>query len=435
MFARPGDRLWEWLGLSRALGRPPATDFWAVRDVSLDLARGQCLGIMGANGSGKSTLLKMITGALHASEGSVEARGRILSLIELGTGLNPLLSGRANIIHSASLLGFPPGYARDAMARIEEFAELGEFFDRPVGTYSSGMRVRLAFSMFACFEPDLFIVDEALSVGDVFFQQKCIARLREMLADGMTMLFVSHEQGAILNLCDRAIVMGQGRVLFEGTPEEAVSRYLSSMRGSRWRGGTSLPGSAGVGGAIEPKPATSPNATRAAQAIIAHDVIRDRASSRHGTGGLRILGARVTDAAGADSLECACGSSLVVQLLIEARQRVLAPRCGVRLFDALGNMVFGAGTANLGVAIPALNAGDRIVVELRLTMDVQPGPYTFGLGAGEPDPDNGAQGVHHDRLDALGPIVVHEAEGVRRFYGIARLPLRASVIGRAEPEP
>src|SRR5690606_3084935 len=192
--------------------------------------RGECLGIIGANGSGKSTLLKMISGALRPTTGTFQVQGRVLSLIELGTGLNPLLPGRANIIHAATLLGFPADFARKKMREIEEFAELGEFFDRPVMLYSSGMRVRLAFSMFACFRPELFIVDEALSVGDIFFQQKCAARIRELLDGGMTMLFVSHDQSAILNLCDRGMVMSQGRPIFYGEPEEAVTRYIASLR-------------------------------------------------------------------------------------------------------------------------------------------------------------------------------------------------------------
>jgi ABC-type polysaccharide/polyol phosphate transport system ATPase subunit len=431
IFSNPTDRLWSWLGLLRVLRRPAPQDFWAVRGVGFDLRRGECLGIMGANGSGKSTLLKMITGALHATEGSCEVRGRVLSLIELGAGLHPLLSGRANIGHAASLLGFPPGYARRAMSRIEDFAELGDFLDRPVNMYSSGMKVRLAFSMFACFEPDLFIVDEALSVGDVFFQQKCVARLREMLAGGMTMLFVSHDQGAVLNLCHRAIVLSQGRSIFEGTPEEAVSRYLSTMRGSRWAGGTTSAGSASIGGAIEVKPEPNARARDAQREIIARDVVRDRATSRHGQGGLRIVAARVTDGAGNDTLECAVGRTLTFHVLLEANQPVASPRCGVRIFDRFNNMIFAAGTANVNAALPPLETGDRLIVEIHLTLDVEAGQYTFGLGAGEPYAGDPAQGVHHDRLDRLGPLVVHEApDEPRRFYGMARLPMRATLVAR-----
>ena len=232
IYKKPADRLWEWLRLKRNVH----TAFWAVRDVSFEVRRGQCLGIIGANGSGKSTLLKMLTGAMMPTEGSYHVEGRVLSLIELGTGLNPNLTGRQNIHNAAALLGFPPTYAKEKMPEIEAFADLGDFFDRPTMLYSSGMRVRLAFAMFACFRPEVFMVDEALSVGDVFFQQKCAVRLRELLDSGMTMLFVSHDQGAVLNLCDEAIVLSKGRPIFRGKPEEAVSRYSAALagEGNRW---------------------------------------------------------------------------------------------------------------------------------------------------------------------------------------------------------
>src|SRR5262245_31749013 len=186
IFARPIHRLVEWIG-----GPSLHTDFWAVRAVSFEVRRGECLGIIGANGSGKSTLLKMISGALYPTEGTFEVRGRVLSLIELGTGLNPNLTGRDNIIHAAALLGFPADFARTKMDEIRAFADLGDFFERPVNLYSTGMRVRLAFSMFACFRPEVYIVDEALSVGDVFFQEKCAGRIGGLVDRGMEMIFVS----------------------------------------------------------------------------------------------------------------------------------------------------------------------------------------------------------------------------------------------------
>src|SRR4051794_24542015 len=186
LYPRPWGRLAEWLTLGRAVRHD---DFWALRDVSFTVAGGESLGVIGVNGSDKSTLLKILSGALYPTEGTFEIRGRVLSLLELGTGVNMQLTGRQNVITSSRLLDFPQGYAEQRMADIEAFADLpAGFFDRPVGLYSSGMLPRLVFSMFACFDPDVFIVDEALSVGDVFFQQKCARRLQEMRAKGTTML-------------------------------------------------------------------------------------------------------------------------------------------------------------------------------------------------------------------------------------------------------
>ena len=420
IYEKPMDRLWEWLG-RRTRGRKPLhTDFWAVRDISFEVRRAECLGIIGANGSGKSTLLKMIAGALQPTEGSFSVQGRVLSLLELGAGLNPMLSGRANIVSAAMLLGFPASFARDRIGDIEAFAELGEFFDRPVSLYSSGMKVRLAFSMFACFRPELFIVDEALSVGDVFFQQKCAARIREMLASGMTMIFVSHDQSAVLNLCHRAIVMSHGRAVFQGGPDEAITRYLASLSGPRpvWKKEPAAP---------MPAPAARPAQQPIARSIIEHDVIGDRRASRHGTGELLVIAARVLDARGQDTMRVPMGGTLTIQVLLEARQAIEAPRAGLRLFDRFSTMVFAAGTFQLGRSLPSLKPGDRLVVEFTLTLDVQPDQYTFGLGAGEPVTGDINAGIAHDRIDRLGPISVDiDPEIVRPFYGAARLPLTAS---------
>jgi lipopolysaccharide transport system ATP-binding protein len=177
---------------------------------------------------GKSTLLKILSGAMYPTEGTFDVRGsRVLSLLELGTGVNPQLTGRDNVVNSARLLAFPPDYVRDRMAEIEAFAELGEFFDRPVRLYSSGMLVRLVFSMFACFDPDVFVVDEALSVGDLYFQQKCARRIRAMLDAGVTMLFVSHDLAAVDTLCDRVMVLHGGRVRFLGDKRQGIATYYA----------------------------------------------------------------------------------------------------------------------------------------------------------------------------------------------------------------
>lgn len=428
IFKRPIDRLLEW-----TLGGQRHKPFWAVRKVSFEVRRGECLGIIGANGSGKSTILKMLTGALWPTEGSCSVSGRVLSLIELGTGLNPQLSGRANIETTAALLNFPAGYARQKMDEIEAFAELEEFFDRPVMLYSSGMRVRLAFSMFACFRPDVFLIDEALSVGDIFFQQKCAARLREMLDAGLTMIFVSHDHGAVLNLCDRALLMSRGQVAFYGEPQEAMSRYHSTLppaAGGRWARGKGAAGAAQQA-RREPSAGAAPDITAP---ILAHDVIGPRHAERHGAGHLRIIAARVTDSAGRDILRALVGDTMTFHVLIEAREAVAEPRTGLRFFDRLGNLVFGAGTFQLGVPLPAMTPGERRIVRFEVTMDVQADTYTFGLGCGEPGPetDGPDAGIAHDRLDLLGPIVVsHRPATVRPFYGIARLPMRAT----HEPAP
>jgi ABC-type polysaccharide/polyol phosphate transport system ATPase subunit len=421
LYRRPLDRIVEWLG-----GVKRHTEFWAVRGASFEVRRGECLGIIGANGSGKSTLLKMLCGALYPTEGTFQVQGLLLSLIELGTGLNPHLSGRANIIHAAALLGFPADFARTKMDEIQAFADLGDFFERPVNLYSTGMRVRLAFSMFACFRPEVYLVDEALSVGDVFFQQKCASRIRELLDDGMTMVFVSHDQAAVMNLCDRVMVLSQGVPVFYGEPEEALSRYIATLGvggGRKWSRGTRL-----TAGAARRPPA--PAGRSLVARILAGDIIGERSAERHGTGRLQIVAARVLNARGQESLAASMGETLSFEVLLEAREAVESPRAGIRFFDRFNTMVFGAGTFQAGQHLPAMAAGDRLVLRFDVTMNIEPGQYTFGLGAGEPADDGGIDaGLAHDRIDLLGPIVISVVrDQVRPFFGKARLPMRIAVV-------
>ncbi len=414
IYKRPLDRLWEWLGAPKR-----HTEFWAVRGVFFDVHRGECVGIIGANGSGKSTLLKMITGALHPSDGAYRVVGRVLSLIELGTGLNPLLTGRANVFNAAALLGFPAGFAKEKIGEIEEFAELGEFFDRPVNMYSSGMRVRLAFSMFACFRPEVLIVDEALSVGDVFFQQKCAGRIRELLDDGMTMLLVSHDQGAILNLCDRVVLLDHGKAVFEGPPADALQRYAASLHqkprfGPRGSGAAPASVAASVG-------------TGDAARILAGNVVPASAPNRIGNGDMRVEAVRVADSAGRDLMQVKLGERLTLEVLVRAERPVQGARVGMHLYDRFNNLVFAAGTFQLGHHLPDLSAGDRVIVRMELVMDVHPGEYTFGVGASLPSEKNPEHGVVCDRLLGLGPlVVVQDRDVIRPFFGIARLPMQVS---------
>ncbi|MCR5209091.1 MAG: ABC transporter ATP-binding protein [Lachnospiraceae bacterium] len=200
-------------------------DYWALKNINISIKKGEAVGIVGENGAGKSTLLKLICGTLCPTDGSISVKGRILSLLELGTGFGPELTGIENIYHSAEMLGFPHSEVSSKIDSILEFADIGEYAHLPVKTYSSGMYVRLAFSLYACLDPDIYIVDEALSVGDVFFQQKCYARLKEMKASGATIVMVSHDPGPILGFCDRAILINKGQVVAESNPKTVLDMY------------------------------------------------------------------------------------------------------------------------------------------------------------------------------------------------------------------
>jgi lipopolysaccharide transport system ATP-binding protein len=231
IYAQPSDRLrqmmlprlWRMIGKS---GSEYFKEFWALRDVSFEVRRGETVGIIGRNGSGKSTLLQMVCGTLNPTEGAIDVRGRIAALLELGAGFNPEFTGRENVYLSGLLYGIAEPELRKRFGAIVDFADIGGFIDQPVKTYSSGMYVRLAFAIAAHVDADTLIIDEALSVGDVRFTQKCMRYLREFQQHG-TLLFVSHDTSAVVNLCDRAIWLDSGRMVMDGPARDVVERYLA----------------------------------------------------------------------------------------------------------------------------------------------------------------------------------------------------------------
>ena len=214
-------RILSWFGF----GFKPTAEHQILKHINFSIAPGEAVGIVGQNGAGKSTLLKIITGTLKPSEGSVHIDGRISAILELGMGFHPDLTGRQNVYHSAGLMGFTNKQIDDVIDELEEFAEIGEYFDQPVRTYSSGMQLRVAFGVVTAYRPEILIVDEALSVGDAYFQHKSLNRVREFQKQGTTLLLVSHDRGAIQAICDRAILLEKGAVIKDGNPEEVMDFY------------------------------------------------------------------------------------------------------------------------------------------------------------------------------------------------------------------
>ena len=221
-------RLVEWF-----TGRTRHQLHWVMRDVDFTVLPGEAVGIIGINGAGKSTLLKMITGTTQPTTGSVSISGRVAALLELGMGFHPDFTGRQNAYMAGQLLGYTADEITELMPQIESFAEIGEYIDQPIRVYSSGMQMRLAFSVAVARRPDVLIVDEALSVGDVFFQHKCFERIREFARDGTTLLIVSHDKQAIQTICSRAILLNGGGIAMEGEPEAVMDYYNALLSDSR----------------------------------------------------------------------------------------------------------------------------------------------------------------------------------------------------------
>lgn len=418
IYATPWHRAGEWLSGGR---RRLHTDFWALRDITFSVAPGDCFGIIGPNGSGKSTLLKLLAGVLVPSRGRFQlGAATVYSLLELGTGFHDDLTGRQNVHHSARLLGLPPGEPLpEVVGQIEDFADIGEFFDRPLRFYSSGMRVRLGFALFAHLRPELLIVDEALSVGDVFFQQKCAARIDAMRAAGTSFLFVSHDMDAVRRLCREALLLNHGRAAFLGPSEEAVNRYYGLLAA---QDPTRRPPSLEDREADE-QPGMTPAAIRRGNVLRAD-------GPRHGERGLEVVAARFSDAFGRDTRVVRTKDVLHIDLLVVAHRHVSTPSAGLALYDRFGTMVYSAGTGQHQHRLPALEPGDSIVVRLDLRLSVRAGEYTFTLGASEP-------GHFHDWHEQVGPIeVALPPAGDPPFHGLAELPMEcshATVVRDAEP--
>jgi lipopolysaccharide transport system ATP-binding protein len=235
IYDRPQDRLKQSIvpRIKRLFGRTCNSyyrEFWALQDISFEVRKGENVGIIGLNGSGKSTLLQIICGTLAATSGRVEARGRISGLLELGSGFNPDFTGRENVYLNGSVLGLSDEEINARYDDIQSFADIGDFINQPVKTYSSGMVVRLAFAVSVCVDPEILILDEALAVGDAAFQFKCIDRLQNLVKSGTTLLFVSHDTGIVKNFCTKALYLKDGRIKDQGAPAKVAEQYFMDLR-------------------------------------------------------------------------------------------------------------------------------------------------------------------------------------------------------------
>jgi ABC-type polysaccharide/polyol phosphate transport system ATPase subunit len=334
--------------------------FWAVKDVDLEIEQGCCLGIIGENGSGKSTLLRVLAGVTRPTSGSVEVRGRISTLLELGAGFNPEFSGRENIYLNAAILGFTDAETRGRIPSIEKFAEIGDFVDRPVKTYSSGMFVRLAFSVAIHLDPTVLIVDEALAVGDIFFQQRCIRRIQQLKHGGVTIVFVSHDLEAVRTLADRVLWLERGKAVLQGKTDDVVSRYLAAMV---TRGRKEFLEEEAVG-----KPMTAGTAeldlSAEAQARIPAFISGvPNVDHRFGNGKARVQGIGVF-AAGGDAVSTAAqGDRICIRISVEFFDNVAQPNVGFMLRNRLGQDVTGTNVVFEGERLGPARPGDRLSVD------------------------------------------------------------------------
>ncbi len=344
-YRREAHRFLSWFGLNYT----PLEEFWALREVGFSVTRGEAVGIVGQNGAGKSTLLKLITGTLRPTEGTVGIAGRISAILELGLGFHPEFTGRRNATHSAGLMGFDQDQINAMMPGIEEFAEIGDYFDKPVRTYSSGMQMRLAFSTATAMRPEILIVDEALSVGDAYFQHKSFARIREYKRLGTSLLIVSHDKSAVQALCDRAILLHKGHILKDDTPELVMDCYNALLADEENR---TLELVTGLDGKVR---------------------------TRSGTGEACIEDIALLSKSGAELRMVAVGQE--VDLRVTVRTRADIPRLvlGYMIKDHLGQSIFGTNTHFTDQALENLPDSSTRIFSIRFTANMGPGNYSVAV--------------------------------------------------------
>lgn len=389
--------------------RQGVEEVWALREIDFDLLAGESVAIIGRNGSGKSTLLEIITGTMAPTTGQVSVQGRVAALLELGSGFHPEYSGRDNVYLNAQLLGMTRQQVHERFADIAAFADIGDVLDHPVKTYSSGMLVRLAFAVQIALDPQILIVDEALSVGDYFFQQKCFRRLRQMRDNGLTLLFVSHDMGAVRDLCSRAIYLQRGHLVWDGEVNAAIQRYLTEESSTE---------------AVELVPAEDGLAVPSA-APWGAEVLWQRPALADSV--TKIVAVAVEDSAGNAALAARIGETLRFVVWYQAAE-VSPVHVSVVLKNRYDQVVNCTSSYTLGLTMPACLEQDVAVFTLELGMQLEAGEYSLQVSLGVVGA-KANQGVTLDETPWLGPLTVRwdYSAAAPPFYGMFGLPARASM--------
>ncbi len=423
IYRHPSDHLKELLTFGKRRYHEP---FWAVKNADVSLERGCCLGIIGENGSGKSTLLRMIAGVIRPTSGTLAVGGRVSALLELGAGFNPQFTGRENIYLYASILGFTDAETRARIPSIEKFAEIGAFVDRPVKTYSSGMFVRLAFAVAIHMDPDVLIVDEALSVGDIFFQQRCIRRIQQLKRQGVTILFVSHDLEAVRSLADRTIWMDHGEVHLEGKTDDVVSKYLAAMI---MRGRKEVMGEDALGIPL----VTSSELDLSEEALARIPKVLSHISNidhRYGNGKARVLGIGVYGKEGQSVSGVEQGDRICIRISIEFQDNVEQPNIGFILRNRLGEDVTGTNVMFEGMRLPAAHAGERLSVDFVMDLPfLHAGFYYFSPAVADGMLDQ------YDMCDWIDNACAIEIIQRTITHGHMRIPVRVRATSVSSETP
>ena len=423
IYGAPRDRLKQFVlpRLRRIIGKSHKQyfdEFWALKDVSFEIKKGETVGIIGRNGSGKSTLLQMICGTLTPTSGSIQTNGRIAALLELGSGFNPEFTGRENVYLNAAVLGLSKAEIDERFDDIATFADIGQFIEQPVKTYSSGMYIRLAFAVIAHVDADILVVDEALAVGDAVFTQKCMRFIRRFQENG-SLIFVSHDTGSVINLCRQAIWLDDGAMRMHDESEEVANAYTRYCTQSIYGHRVNLK-------PISFKKSESTLATNKVDQETNISFYEDIANSDGWkTGAAEIQSVSIMKADGSSSTPLAGGERLLLRIEVTFHQALLSPIVGFFIKDRLGQPLFGEHTYTYIQPPPSIEAGVKIVAEFIFILPLLPnGEYSMTVSIADGDPFNHVQ--HHWLHDAA----IMQVRSTKLRYGLVGIPFESVVMRR-----
>jgi lipopolysaccharide transport system ATP-binding protein len=412
-YARPVDRLQELM----LPGKSRADEFWALRDINLEIPKGETVGIIGRNGSGKSTMLQIIAGTLTPTTGSVKVKGRVSALLELGSGFNPEFTGTQNVFFNGRLLGLTQEEIENKFDAIASFADIGDFIDQPVKTYSSGMFVRLAFAVAVNVDPEILIVDEALSVGDVVFQHRCMRRMRNLMDSGVTTLFVSHDSGAIKTLCNWAVMVHDGQLRTTGFPNQVIIQYLKLVTEIEL-GSSKLKEELLEVEELDPNSIKKHTTQTTANGTSAKLV-------RRGSGKALIEKVTLLNQYGEYSESPVFEFNEKVKLLIELKVNVTLEKCIIGFFicDKNGNEIIGSNTFEENHFIGQLNPNDRLKIEFEFQLPLKSSSYSLTVAGSE---DYTA--LTFDWIDNAVVFQVLPPNTGKRIHALVDQPMSTSIV-------
>ncbi len=400
LYHHPFDRV---LG-ALALSRQRKSEFWALRNINLRVEKGEVFALMGPNGSGKSTLLQIISGILQPTTGRVAVSGRVAALLELGAGFNPEFSGRENVYLNGEILGLSRKELNDIFPRIEAFAEIGQFIDRPVKEYSTGMYVRLAFSTAIHVDPEVLIVDEALAVGDAVFASRCVQKFEELRRNKVTVLLVSHDLGLIKRLADRAAFMLNGKIVMQGSPKDAVNQY--------------------VGYVLDRE-----RSAQESSAVPVEESVAAKSSFRHGDGASRVTSVRILDAQGESCRAFRPGDTIVLSIRAAFQKRVTNPVVGILIRNRIGIDVFGTNTRLERIELGDYEPGEEMEVEFELDCLLSRHEYTVTVAV------QYWNGLSQDWLDDVLEFRVEDSKDVAGVLNLNTRVRHQRIAPASVPEP